>query len=89
MGHPVDSVTKIQNAQSIYDIPPPPPHNIHTWRLIHEFYGTENRFRKILCITWTLEIQAINLSLISPLMECTSGFIVFKIFNDGTVDNNL
>ena len=64
--------------------------NLTSWRrMINIVYSRRDRFGKNGCIVGRLEIQTINLSLISPLMKSRRGFVVFQSLTNPTIQYDL
>lgn len=55
-------------------------------------YGIQSRshcLSKAFCVLLVGKIQTINLTLVSPLMKCGRGLVIFQTTNDCTVNDHL
>ena len=56
--------------------------------VVHRFNRHSHRLGEILAIFSASEIQAINLTVVSPLVKRSGGLIVLQPFEDGAIDND-
>ena len=58
-------------------------------RTTESFQSHQHRLSKDVCFFFAPEVQAVDLPVVPPLMECRCGLVVLESLENGTIDDNL